>query len=179
MTDVATPDQDTAPPPRTSTWKWIAGVAVAVAVAAVAVAAFAIARDDDNAGSDGPALDSQRIAATQSACEQWLDDDTDPGGATPPQGWCTGMTGWMYDQMADGSMTGPMMWGNPQAMIDACRQWMATGPDGDDTATSGPTSTGWCDQMVGWMSQHMDNWDDWQDWDDHMDDGHWNRMMNP
>lgn len=176
MSNPETPvGQDAQPPARTG-WKWAAGVAAAVAVVAIAVAAFAIAGDDGNNGTSSQALDSQRIAATRGACQQWLDDYSSSSGATPPQGWCNNMTGWMYDQMANGSMMGPMMWGNPQAMIDACRQWMTTAPTGDTTATTRPTA--WCDQMVRWMSQHMGNWDDWEDWDDHMDDGHWNGMMN-
>ena len=124
-------------------------------------------------------MDSQRVAATQRACRQWLDDYSSSSGDTPEVGWCDDLTQWMDDQMATGNMMGPMMWDSPQAMIDACRQWTTTARGNGTTATSGPTTaTGWCDQMVGWMSQHMGDWDDREDWDDHMDDGHWNGMMD-
>jgi hypothetical protein len=111
--------------------------------------------------------------ATQSACQQWLDDNSTSTGTVPDEGWCNGMGDWMYDEMANDSMMGATMWGSPEAMLDACLQWTEASSGGDTTATGATTSaTAWCEQMVSWMSQHMG------DWDDHMGNGHWNGMMN-
>jgi hypothetical protein len=51
-------------------------------------------------------------------------------------------------------MTGAMMWGSGAALQSTCRQW----------ATAGASSAGspsWCDEMIGWMEQHIDNWNNW------------------
>lgn len=70
------------------------------------------------------------------------------------------MAGWMTDHMPNSDpMGGPMMggpWDSPQAMRDWCTQAM-----GGQAGVDNPTA--WCDQMVGWMSDHMGNWDDWHD----------------
>jgi hypothetical protein len=145
----------------------VVGIIVAV-VAAVTIGALVLSGDDDPAPDDA----GQRIAATQAACQQWLQNYSTDGAAVPPAGWCEDMGRWMSDRAASGSMTGSMMWGNPQAMIDSCQDWA-------DTATTGSTAQ-WCGQMATWMSQHMGTWDDSQDWDDHMGDGHWDDgMMGP
>jgi hypothetical protein len=161
----ASPAEPASSAGRTPKWTW-AAAAVALVVA-IAVAVFVISHDDDNNGSR--ALDSQRIAATQSACQQWLDDSADATGT--PSGWCNDMTNWMHDQIGNGRMTGSMMWGSPEGMLDTCRRWMSTAPSEGATTTRAS-----CDQMATWMSQHMGNWEDEEGWDDHMDDGHW--MMN-
>jgi hypothetical protein len=117
----------------------------------------------------------QRVATSQGVCQQWLDDSPPSTGDVPDQRWCDDFGDWMFDQMSNGSM-GTMMWDSPQAMLQACLQWIAT-PSGNDTsATSGANATnGWCNQMIAWMTQHMGNWDEW---DDHMNDGPWNTMMS-
>jgi hypothetical protein len=44
-------------------------------------------------------------------------------------------------------------------MRDVGVQAMGTGQSAD--------AAQWCDQMVGWMSQHMGDWDNWHGyWDD-------------
>ena len=56
------------------------------------------------------------------------------------------------------------------------RNGQAPLPGSDTPATSEATATsGWCNQMITWMTQHMG---DWNDWHDHMDDGPWNTMMH-
>ena len=141
-------------------------VAIVVAVvAAVAIGALVLTRDDDPA----PANAGQRIAATQAACQQWLDGYSAGGAAGPPTGWCEDMGRWMSDQGAGGSMMGSQMWGSPRAMIDSCQDWAGT--------TTTGSAAQWCGQMAAWMSQHMGGWDDGQDWDDHMGDGHWDDGM--
>lgn len=139
-------------------------VAIIVAVvAAVTIGALTLTRGNDD---PAPVDTSQRIAATQAACQEWLDGYSTDGAASPPVGWCEDMSRWMNDQAASGSMMDSMMWGSPQAMIESCQAWAGT-------TSTGP-STEWCGQMATWMSQHMDGWQDPNDWDDHMSDGHWN-----
>ena len=182
-TDTELRDTPSAPSSSARRWKWLAGAAALVAAVAIAVAAFAITGGND--GSDSQSHASQRIAATRNACQQWLDDSSTRTGATSDRGWCNGMADWMYDQIRNGTMGPQMMWGSPQAMIGACRQWMTSVPETNATTTTSGAgagaapATGWCDQMVGWMSRHMGDWDGYGDWDDHMDDGHWSGMMNP
>jgi hypothetical protein len=53
------------------------------------------------------------------------------------------------------------MWASPDAMRDVCTRAMG------NTRTADGNATQWCDQMVGWMTQHEGDWDDWHDnWDD-------------
>jgi len=147
---------------------WMVVAIVVAIVAAVAIGALVLTRDDDPA----PANAGQRIAATQAACQQWLDGYSADGAAVPPTGWCEDMGRWMSDQAASGSMMGSQMWASPQAMIDSCQDWART--------TTTGSAAQWCGQMATWMSQHMGGWDEGQDWDDHMGDGHWDDgMMRP
>ena len=163
----AAPDPP-APIRRTTNGWAVVGVIVAV-VAAVTIGALVLTGGDDD---PAPADAGQRIAATQSACQEWLDGDSTDGAAAPPTGWCEDMGRWLSDRAASGSMMGSMMWGSPEAMIENCQDWAAT--------TQGASASEWCGQMATWMSQHMDGWNDSQDWDDHMGDGHWDDgMMRP
>jgi hypothetical protein len=53
------------------------------------------------------------------------------------------------------------MWASSDAMRDVCTRAMG------NTRTADGNATQWCDQMVGWMTQHEGGWDDWHDnWDD-------------
>lgn len=136
-----------------SRWPMVTAIAIGVAVIAVAVATFAVIRNDD----DTTGLPRRDIAATQQmqqTCRQWLDSGTVDSSANY-QGWCTHMTGWMYDQMASGQMMGPMMWGSPDKMRAACVKAMANyQPAAGDPAQ-------WCQDMVEWMSKNMGDWNDW------------------
>ena len=174
-------DTDTAGTPKPSPtsgarWKWVAALAALAAVMVVSATAVAVNRGGD--GNPTLSIDSQQIADSRDACQQWLDDYPTSTGPAPDEDWCNDFGDWMFDQMTDGSMIGTMMRRMPEAMIDACLLWTGTAP-GDTTATGAATSsTGWCHQMVTWMTQHVSDWDDWDDWDDHMNDGPWNGMMN-
>jgi hypothetical protein len=87
-----------------------------------------------------PSAQAQQLARTGQACQQWA------AGAQTPSSWCVSMSGWMRDQLADGAVTGPMMWESPSAMRDACRRWLVeTGRSAD---------VGRCEDMVAWMSGH-------------------------
>jgi hypothetical protein len=68
------------------------------------------------------------------------------------------MADWMGQQLQNGQMTGPMMWGSATTMDSVCRQWMGTDSRASISTT---TSPGWCDDMVSWMERHIGNWDDW------------------
>jgi len=176
-TEAPTPTPAAGPPASQGAgWKWIAGAAVVVALIAIAVAVVVLTRDDS---TDTTTLGSQRVAATRDACRQWYGASRDAAGPMPPRGWCDDMAGWMTDQMTDGRMMGTTMWASPRAMVDACRSWAATSPTSATTATTATSAPalGWCDAMVGWMSQHMGTWSGSEDWDDHMDDGHWDGDM--
>lgn len=165
-TQTDTPADPGSPAPSRRRWsRWAVAGGVALVIVVVVVAGWVLTRDDDDANQ---ADTSQRIAATQAACQQWLDSNSASGSSAPDAGWCGAMSSWMNDQVANGSMMGSMMWGSPQAMVNACQDW---------STTTGESSARWCDQMVTWMSQHMGTWDDGQDWDDHMGDGHWDNGM--
>ena len=170
-------------PARRSRWGWPA-MPAALAVAAVFVVLALVScqsassptsspTSGSSSASGSPALVSQRIAATSTACRQWLSSYASAASPTPTPEWCDGFAGWMSAQVASAHMTGTTTWNNPQSMLSACRQW-ATSAGG----SGGPGTTGsaWCDQMVTWMSQYMGRWGDWQDWDHHM--GGWNSHMS-
>jgi hypothetical protein len=140
-----------------STWTGVAVIGVLGAIVAIAIVMFAI--NGDATGS--PSLDARRIAATGTACDQWL-ASTPTAASMPGSSWCAGMAGWMSDQLTTGRMTGPRLWNSPQSMVDACSQWAAS-------------ASAQCGRMVTWMSQHMGAWDSWHDWDAHM--GSWGSGM--
>jgi len=118
-------------------------------LSAIAVAVLASTHD----GGDGAAAVSTRqVAATGQVCRQWL-DSSEAASRALSSGWCGRMTHWMSDQMASGRMTGPVMWGNPEAMRDTCRQAMT------DLQPAAGDPAQWCGDMVEWMSQHVPAWD--------------------
>ena len=138
-------------PAGSSRWKVAAVIGVLVVLSAITVAVFAVTRD----GGDGTAaVSSRQISATGRACQQWIDTSKPASGASS-SGWCGRMTNWMNDQMASGRMTGPMMWGNPEAMRDTCRQAMT------DVQPAAGNPAQWCGDMVEWMAQHEGDWDAW------------------
>ena len=142
---------------------WLAAALALVLVLGAGVGiGVAIAPDDDGASTTNVA-GNQQVAAWRQACQQWADDYGTGNPSGPGAGWCHGMTDWMYDQMRDGTMSPMMMWGDPQRMRIACRQWADTNPNG----TSSADASTWCDTMVTWMTDHMGNWRDWDDddWD--------------
>ena len=128
-------------------WKWVAAVAALGAVMATSATAFAVSRGTDNS----PSPDSPRIAATQSTCQQWLDDNATSPGTMPDEGWCDGMGDWMHDQMANGSMMGNTM--GSHAMVQACQRWL----EESTTSTEAVPDQGWCDGMGDWMYDQMAN----------------------
>jgi hypothetical protein len=68
------------------------------------------------------------------------------------------MAGWVTDQWRSGRMMGSMMWGNPERLTSTCVRWMAASP-----AFAGSTgdASSWCQQMVGWMTDHRGDWTGW------------------
>ena len=153
MTDTADAPEATAPEqaPRAPRWELLVGLAAVAVVLAVGVAAFAVTRDND----DRQQAATTQIAAARQACQQWLGDD-DTQGARPPADWCDDMASWMTDNTTKGRMTtgGTRMWDGPQAMRDVCTRAAGNGSSADDDPAQ------WCDQMVGWMSEHMGDWHD-------------------
>ncbi|MDQ6728171.1 MAG: hypothetical protein M3066_18715 [Actinomycetota bacterium] len=158
------PDAE-APSPAPPPWRNRVVALAVVGVVVVGIAAFAVNRDTTGDTGGTQALGVRRIAATRTACEQWLAGTGPATDATPASGWCADMTGWMSDQMVAGPMMGTTMWNSTQSMGDACHQWAATVAGAAASAT-----TGRCDQMVAWMSQHIGRWNGAQDWDSHMGD---------
>ena len=144
--------------------RWFA-LGSAVVVAAAAFTFFAAVRDD---GPRLEAVDSQRVAATQRACEGWLDDADRNGRATPHSDWCMDLGHWMRDQLAAPAGMGSRMWDGSESLAGACQRWVDSDP-----STPPTTPTEWCGQMVTWMTDHMTDWNGLDDWDHHMGDGHW------
>ena len=164
MTTIVDPQTSPTPSPaRSPIWTRAAITASLAAVVAIVAVVIAFTRDDGTGGATDQALISQRIAATQSACQQWA-GPTGPTALAPNAARCGAMGTWMYGQMANGHMMGGA-WASPQAMVDACRQWSAAA----SSTVSDVDPTAWCQQMVTWMTQRMGAWNNSQDWDNHMD----------
>jgi hypothetical protein len=134
------------------TWVIAAGLAIAVLVI-VGIVVFS-----GGGSSSTSALADQQLASVQRVCEQWSGSSAPMLGTSSASLACTTMTHWMTQQLRDGRMTGPMMWGSATAMGGACRLWMDTD---SRSSVSGRASPGWCNEMVDWMKQHIANWDDW------------------
>jgi hypothetical protein len=99
-----------------------------------------------------------QITRMEQSCEQWA--STVEGASRPDAAWCESMASWMnarVGQTVPGMMTGSMMWQSPDNMRQTCQQWMTE----NGSSSTNPTATGWCQQMVGWMTSHMGDWDDW------------------
>jgi hypothetical protein len=146
-----------APSPQAGRRRWLtAAVVTAVAIAGVGIGIALTQRDD--APTRAIASDTQ-LAALDRACTDWL--DADPRPESTPGPWCDDMAGWMNQQIAGGSMTHQMMWGDPDRMLTTCRAWMEASPSVD-------LPDDWCDAAITGMWQHMsDDWDhrdEWNDW---------------
>jgi hypothetical protein len=129
-----------------------AGLAIAILVI-VGIVVFS-----GSGSSSTSVLADQQLASVQHVCEQWSGSSAPMLGTSSADVACTTMTDWMTQQLRNGRMTGPMMWGSATAMGDTCRLWMGTD---SRSSVSGTASRGWCDEMVGWMRQHIANWDGW------------------
>ena len=129
-------------------------VVAAVAVVGIGVGVALASRDDTSAPA--PAT-SAELADIGRACTTWMNDDT--RWDSTAAGWCQGMTSWMSQQMANGSMMGSMMWGDPDRMRSTCRAWSDANPSGDRPVE-------WCESMLRGMWPHMDG--DWEHWDEWM-----------
>lgn len=139
--------------------RWLTGIVVAtVAIAGVGVG-IALANRDDTPTQFGAS--NSQVAALNQACNNWVDVDRP---RSTPGAWCDDMTGWMNQQLANGSMRHEMMWGDPDQMVTTCQSSMEANPSADRPSD-------WCDNMVTGMWQHMGNvWDHRADWDDWMGD---------
>jgi hypothetical protein len=155
----APPVADVPPPPTPAgRWRAVAAISAALAVVAVAVAAFAFIRDDDDSATIA-ARDVAAARRAEHACQQWFDSQSGSAGPAESE-WCGHMGDWMYEQMASGRR-GPMMWGSPGAMHDACVGAMGSyRPRVADPDES-------CRSMVDWVRDRVGD-DDWRGW-----------MMNP
>lgn len=132
--------------------RWVV-VAVVVAVLALGGVAAAVIADRE----DSPSYGNAQIGWMHQGCEQWADSPQRAGG--PDEGWCRSMADWMDGRIGSrpgGMMLGPMMWQDPDSMRATCREWMV-----DDPAAGGSRRAEWCDEMVGWLSDHMGDWDRW------------------
>jgi hypothetical protein len=142
-----------APPTRRR--RWITPIVVTVvAVAGIGVGVAIANRDDTPAPA---ATTSSELADISQACTTWMNDDSRWG--TASAGWCQDMTSWMSQQMANGTMIGSMMWGNPDRMLTTCQTWMNSQP-----SSNRPNE--WCETMMRGMWPHMNG--DWEHWDDWM-----------
>ncbi len=131
----------------------IAALIVAAAAIGLTIGVAVAAARDDNAPTTNS---TTQIANVQQACQDWMHSRS---GTRPDAGWCSSMTGWMHQQLANGSMMGSMMWGDADRMRSTCRDWATSTPA---PTTAADASSQWCDDMVGWMQQHMGN--DWNGW---------------
>lgn len=139
----------TSPVRRHALWLILIGLVVAALVLA-AVIVFS----GDSAGVP----DRQQLASLQRVCGEWSGISAPRLGTSSASTACFVMADWMDQQLRNGQMTGPMMWGSPATMGSTCRQWMDTHSRASISTTA---SSGWCDEMVSWMEQHIGNWSDW------------------
>lgn len=145
-------------PPALHRRRWLTAIVVAaVLVAGIAVGiGFTNRHDTQNQASA-----NSQVAVLNQACNNWL--NTEPS-ATTPKTWCNDMTGWMNQQIANGSMNPELMWANPDQMLTTCRAWMNTNPSAD-------RPNNWCNTAMAGLWQHMSNgWNDRGDWDNWMTD---------
>lgn len=136
-------------------WPFVAAV-VAVGLGGL-LAGVLLTRDGDPATTVDSAT---QVASVQHACQQWM-GTTETMMGDPS--WCAGMSDWMNQAMANGTMGPAMMWGDPAQMQTTCQQWMATSPPAG--ASIDPST--WCTSMVTWMTEHMQGWsgnDSWDGW---------------
>jgi hypothetical protein len=108
--------------------------------------------------SSGVADQQQQLASVQRVCKEWSGSSAAVLGTSSASAACSTMADWMDQQLRNGHMTGPMMWGSATTMDSVCRQWMDTASRASISTTASP---GWCDDMVSWMEEHMGNWGDW------------------
>lgn len=138
-------------------WPLVAGTVIAVLVLTGGAWAVVAGQDDDT-----QPYDTAQIGLMHQGCQQWADSYQGSGG--PDGTWCRSLTDWMDQRMGpnasgqDRMMAGSMMWRDSDSMRATCVQWMGTGPSRVPTGTD---STAWCEQMVGWMDEHMGGWDNW------------------
>ncbi len=130
---------------------WLIPIALAVAV--LAIVGLIVFSSDSSGVSD-----QRQLASLQRVCEQWSGTSAPMLGTSSASSACTTLTGWMNEQLQSGRMTGPMMWGTATAIGTTCRQWIGTDSRSSVSATVSPA---WCDEMVGWMEHHIENWNDW------------------
>jgi hypothetical protein len=136
--------------PRTRSRRWVWPIIAAVGATAIAVGVIVANRADTTSPAQAS---TDELADISEACTTWMDSDNRWGSSSGT--WCQEMAGWMTRQVADGSMTGSMMWGNQEKMQATCRSWMNANPSGD-------RPTEWCESMPQGMRPHMSgDWDDW------------------
>jgi len=134
--------------------QWLLPLVAVAVVAAAAGAGFALASRDDTPAPASAAA-GQLVDISQ-ACTTWMHNDARWASNAPT--WCQDMTGWMNQQMANGSMMGSMMWGDPDQMLTTCRAWM-------NVQEVSQLPAGWCDEMMRGMWPNMSgDWDRWDDW---------------
>ena len=88
----------------------VAGIGVGIALASPSDTPNQAATPVSQATTPG-----RQVAMLNQACTNWLDDNPT---ANTPRAWCDNMTGWMNQQIANGSMNHQMMWNNPDQMRD-------------------------------------------------------------
>jgi hypothetical protein len=130
-------------------WLILIGLAVAVLVI-IGVIVF-------TSGGSGVTAE-QQLASVRHVCVQWSGNSAPRLGTNSASATCSTMAAWMNEQLRNGKMTGPMMWGTAAAMGATCRDWLNTESRASISASA---SSAWCDEMVGWMEQHIGNWDGW------------------
>lgn len=134
--------------------RWIMPLVIAaVAIAGIAVGVALANRDNTSPPASAA---SGKLADITQACTAWMNGS---GSGPGSSGWCQDMAGWMSQQMPNGSMMGPMMWGDPERILSACRAWMNANPSSDRPVE-------WCENMMRGMWPHMNG--DWEHWDDWM-----------
>lgn len=156
MTDTARAATPSTQSPRRTKRRrvWLPAVGLLAGVLViVCVAVFGV-----SSSSGTGAIADQQLASVQRACQEWSGGHVPTLGDASATYACTNMANWMSQQMRNGRMTAPMMWGSTSAMAATCRTWVDTS---SRFMISGTASPAWCDEMVGWMEQHIGNWGDW------------------
>jgi hypothetical protein len=127
---------------------WIAFAVAALAILTLAV--FSITGLLSTASSA-----NQQLVSVRQICQQWSGTAAPTFGNSSARSQCTSMVDWMGQQLSDGRMTAPMMWGSPTDMGTTCRQWMVSR---SHVPMSGAAQASWCHHMVSWMEPRFGSW---------------------
>jgi len=129
--------------------QWPVVVAILIGVLVIALIGIVVANETSTFGTPT----ARQVAAIRQACDQWEASDR---ANSPPD--CSSMADWMGQQVAEGHLTAPMMWGDAAALAGSCIGW-ADATSSEPVNGAGPAA--WCDRMASWIQGHVGSWGNW------------------